>query len=295
MADPTREELLKRTNSKRITGTMTSAFKSDNPGDNFCLNARDAVLYYDENDGTAAPISIGKGGTPNNPAVLGGRVVGRIPWNADWQEVKSKWDAASVRLEGKGQLVCFDVRLKNMEDGFEPHPDVNPNGNLTNTFWFEGAYMEHIRDDAIENDQIMPGMIRDCYIEVANFLLSEQADSQGIRNPNAVTKVENVLFHSAAMPNSRSKNGKMGAGGVFKWRTGAGKVACKDCIFLIDVAPNNTNKWPAGTYNNCTAVIGPSYKINGRPPYIPTSVAVTRDMKVWETAKGRWLASHPAI
>lgn len=286
--------LLARTNRRVISGALTTAVKIDSPGDRFLLDGRGATCYYDENDSTGAPIAIGKGSQADSPAVVGARVFGRIPWDSSWQTVKDRWDAAAVRLEGKGTLYCYGVAIRNIEDGFEPHPAVNPNGNLTNTFVLERAYLEHIRDDAIENDQGMPGLIRDVYVEVCNRFLSEQLDSQGITNTAAVVRIDRCFVHMAPMPNARASDGQ-GYGGVFKWQGNAGKVAVTDSVFLLDEPPIATNAWPGGTYVNTRVVLGPKYPGTSRPSYLPSSVIVTRDLTVWTDAVAAFRARFPDL
>ncbi len=289
------DALLARTNKAVITGELTAPFRRDSPGDAFTLDARLATLYYDTSDSTAAPISIGKGATCKAPAVIGGRVIGRIPLAADWTEVKSKWDAAGVRLECTGQAVAYGIAVKNVEDGFEPHPALAANNNTTDTFLLDGSYFERIRDDAIENDQGMNGIIRDCYVEGGNTFLSEQTDSQNISNPGSIVEIDRCLIHMFPMPNSNQ--GGSGYLGLFKFRSGSGLVAMHDTVVLLDSVPkasSGNQPWPRGTYTNVTVVLGPSYPPL-RPSYLPASVAVTRDMTVWETARAAWVAAHPGL
>jgi hypothetical protein len=287
-------EALQRSNIVVLSGTATTEYRNDEPGDDFTLDARAWTGRWRTASYSHSMISIGNDGAPVAPSLVGGLVIGDVPWEATWQTVKDRWDASGVRIEGLNAQTYFHGRIKNMEDGYQMFPSSNPNGNATDTFLAQGIYMEHIRDDAFENDQVMPGAIVDCYIEGTNVFLSEQADSQDIHNPSAVVHVQDCLVHMIDMPNQYSSTGH-GYGQVFKWQgPGEGTVVVTDNMFLLDSFPIRDNPWPEGTYARNTVILGPSY--SGGTDYLPaTGVTVTRNMRIWRRAVAAWLRSHPAV
>jgi hypothetical protein len=291
---PSRNDLLARTNLQTITGQRTTPFRADRPGDLYALDARTCTLLFQTTDSNHCEITVGKWTPGTSPGIVGGYVVGQIPRDADWQTAKTNWDAAGIRLQGLGPQVCYDARITNMEDGFEPNPGTTASGNTTDTFLLDGAYMSWIRDDAVENDRVMNGVINDCLFDGVNRFLSEQADSTGTSNPTSVVTVTNCLVHLVPMPNVKSKSG-LGYGGAFKWKTGAGSVDVSDTIFLLDQPPIYAKPWPPGTYTNVTVILGPNYVTSTVPSYLPASVTVTSDTTIWHSARQLWLATHPPI
>jgi hypothetical protein len=291
---PSREQALGRSNIVVLSGTQTTEYRNDQPGDDFTLDARAWTGEWTTATNPHSMISIGKDGSASAPSLVGGEVIGDVPWDATWGTVKDRWDASGVRIEGADTQTYFDGRIKNMEDGYQMFPSADPNGNTRNTFLAEGIYMEHIRDDAFENDQVMPGSIADCYIEGTNVFLSEQASSQDIMNPSAVVRVRGCLVHMTDMPNDYASSGQ-GYGQVFKWQgSGAGTVVVTDSVFLLDSYPIRDNNWPPGTYSRNTVILGPGYA--GGTGYLPSSgVTVTTDTRIWHDAVAGWLDGHPAV
>jgi hypothetical protein len=291
---PSRQDALGRSNIVVLSGTQSTEYRNDHPGDDFTLDARAWTGEWTTAADSHSMISIGNDGSPSAPSVVGGVVMGDVPWDDTWQTVKDRWDASGVRIEGLNAQTYFDGRIKNMEDGYQMFPSSNPNGNMTDTFLAQGIYMEHIRDDAFENDQVMPGSIVDCYIEGTNVFLSEQADSQDIHNPSAVVHVRGCLVHMIDMPNDYSSIGH-GYGQVFKWQgSGAGTVVVEDCIFLLDSFPIRDNHWPPGAYSRNVVILGPEYA--GGTAYLPgPGVTVTTDLSIWRDAVAGWLGSHAEV
>jgi hypothetical protein len=287
-------EALDRSNIHVLSGTQTAQYRNDDPGDDFTLDARTWIGRWSTAADPDSMISIGKGGSASAPVVVGGSVIGDVPWDATWGTVKDRWDAAGIRIEGSNAQAYLDGRIKNMEDGYQMFPVSEPNGNTTDMFLAQGVYMEHIRDDAFENDQVMPGSIVDCYIEGTNVFLSEQASSQDIVNPSAVVHVRGCLVHMIEMPNENADGGT-GYGQVFKWQgSGAGTVVVTDSLFLLDSYPIRDNHWPSGSYARNTVILGPHYR--GGTGYLPSAgVRVTTDMNVWRSRVTAWLATHPPV
>ena len=242
--------------------------------------------------GSDSNLSIGKDCAAERTAVVGGSVKGTISHSLTWDEVKSKYDADGLRLEGKDWLASFDLSVKDIEDGLAPRVTEGTEGGNTVRFLLAGAYMNWIRDDAIEDDSLMSGVIRDVLIDGTNrFLSARPSSSSSYTNTGMVVEVKNVLVHMMAMPNDRDSVDGVGFGGIFKWSDAAGKVDVSDSIFLLDEQPLSDDPFPAGTYSHVTLVLGPDFQ-GSYPGSLPHGVKVTRKMSVWGKARRAWLKAH---
>jgi hypothetical protein len=241
-----------------------------------------------------SPISIGKGAPARGTVVVGGAVVGGLSRKATWQEVKACCDAEGLRLEGKGWMASFDFYAENVEDGFAPRVLDGTEAGSSDRFLISGAQMVRIRDDAVENDDLMSGTIRDSLFDGVNRFLSERPSSdRHYANSGSVVLIEDVLVRMEAMPNERAADG-LSHGSIFKWSEGAGSVVMRDSVVLLEKRPvssDDSNAFPPGRYSNVVVVLGPRFA-GPYPVRLPRGVRVTRDVGVWTAARDAWLDRH---
>lgn len=234
---------------------------------------------------------IGKDCGAAHTVTVGGTVTGTISHSLTWQEVKTDYDAGALRFEGNGWLASYGLRVTDIEDGFRPRVAAGAQQDNTVSFLLSGAYMNWIRDDTVEDDYLMSGVIKDSLIDGTNrFVSARPTEGTNYTNHGMVVTIRDVLVHMKAMPNARAGDG-VGFGGIFKWSDAAGKVDMSDSIALLDERPIDDEPFPAGTYSNVTLVLGPDFK--GRyPTALPNGVRVTRKMRVWRQARRAWLDAH---
>lgn len=238
------------------------------------------------------------------PSIFGFAVVGAQSRDLPWRVMKAMWDGDALHVKGcKGNLTVSDVYWDNVEDGLGPMPGLN-HWSLRN------AYLRYIRDDAIENDDLIPGEVVNCLIDGCFTFLSQRPEPP--RSSDAVTTIQDCIIHVEAQPHDgipgkawRDKNIPVGAGKMnrapgmlFKWEAGAGTVVMKNCFVKIDgVSVNGIEdlRFPPGEYENVTLV----WLGEGKYPMpVPPGVSITDDESVWGLARRRWIerlpASHPA-
>jgi hypothetical protein len=244
------------------------------------------------NFGALSNLSVGKDCGAIGTAVVGGTVAGTISHSLTWDEVKSQYDADALRFEGTDWLASFGLSAQDVEDGFAPRVADGTEQDNTVLFLLSGSHMDWIRDDAVEDDDLMSGVIRDTLIDGTNrFLSARPSASATFTNHGMVVTIRNVLVHMKAMPNDRDKNDGLGFGGIFKWSDGAGKVAVSDSIFLLDEQPLSDEPFPPGTYSHVVVVLGPDF-VGHYPTALPSGVRVTRKLGVWRKARRAWLDAH---
>jgi hypothetical protein len=244
------------------------------------------------NFGDLSNLSIGKDCGAARTVVVGGAVTGTISHSLTWNEVKSQYDADGLRFEGKSWLASFGLSVQDIEDGFAPRVAEGTEQDNTIPFLLKGAYMDWIRDDAIEDDGLMSGVIKNTLIDGTNrFLSARPSASATSTNHSMVVTITNVLVHMKAMPNERDKADGIGFGGIFKWSDAAGEVEMSDSIFLLDEQPLTDEPFPPGTYSHVILVLGPDFVGRYRTS-LPDGVTVTRKLWVWRKARSAWLDAH---
>jgi hypothetical protein len=136
--------------------------------------------------------------------------------------VKEHDNSLGLRLEGNVWMASYHLRVSDIEDGFRPRVRDGMQRRTKVRFLLSGAYMDWIRDDAVEDDDLMPGVVEDTLIDGTNrFLSARPVEGSHFANHHMVVKVRDVLVHMKAMRNGRASDGR-GFGGIFKWSDQAG-------------------------------------------------------------------------
>jgi hypothetical protein len=289
---PSQQQALARKATARETGVARGQLRVSASADQ-TFDLRGYIVRYwpSAGDPDEYPIVIGKDDPAVGTAVVGGAVVGHLPRSATWQSIKDCCDADALRLEGRGWIASYGFYAENVEDGFAPRV---PETGGDDRFLLQGCYMRYVRDDAVENDDVMSGTISDCLFDgVSRFLSERPSEGTDVANPASVVTIDHVLVHMQPMPNDRSADG-MGAGSIFKWSTASGSVVMSHSVIYVE-EPSQTNvgadAFPPGTYRDVTLVLGHRYEGAYRVP-LPPGVTVTRDVSVWDRARAAWLARH---
>ena len=294
----TREEALARPSIVVMRGRADGQFRVL-AHDNETFDLRGYVFEYwpPAVDADLSPISIGKDAPATGTVVVGGTVIGKLPTDATWLEIKACCDAEALRLEGHGWMASFDLVAENVEDGFAPRVvDGTEEGNV-DRFLLAGAYLRRVRDDAVENDDLMSGTIRDCLFDGVNrFLSARPSEAREYSNTSSVVTIDHVLARMEAMPNEASQDG-FGHGSIFKWDAAAGTVVMRDSIIYLEEMPHSSlasNAFPEGQYSDVVVVLGPDFE-GEYPVALPPGVRVTRDVSVWAAARDDWLRRHAGL
>ncbi|MEM7599941.1 MAG: hypothetical protein AAF357_00835 [Verrucomicrobiota bacterium] len=240
-----------------------------------------------------------------NASLSGLSVIGLQSPDLPWRVVKEMWDGdALLAKHCEGSLTVKDVYFRNTEDGLGP-------GDGLDHWTLERAWMEDIRDDAIENDDLVPGAVINCLIDGCFVFLSQRAPDG--RVDELTTVVRDSLIRVSAQPHDGAEGkpwrdrfieigeDRIGRapGMFFKWAGSSGRVEMRECILqmsAISINGEDDMRFPPGTYENVTLVW------SGEGPYpvpLPSGVTLTNDQNVWEEARASWIEglpkSHPGL
>jgi hypothetical protein len=277
---PTRQEALARPSVVVASGQTASQYKVGAPPIDTTYDLRDltSTAYP---FGTTYPLSFGKVTPGTRTVIEGGTVLGQAPTSWTWQQMKSTYDGAALLLFGQDHEVSYDLRADDVFDFIRPRP---PSGDLNGArFLIDGCYATTVRDDAIENDNEMTGTIRNCVFDGIN---SGVSIGQNVKNPSAVTTIDDSTFIFRAMPNTNAPDG-IGHAVLFK-QMGGGQVVMHDDLVCYSETPIGSHRllnWMPGTYSNVTIVLGPGFDGDGDgdltdldyPGTLPSGVTQTRD------------------
>jgi hypothetical protein len=226
--------------------------------------------------------------------VRGGEVRGLLHHLAPWHVWKLHGDGDGMRIEAGGPYEIVGTRIDNVEDGFAPRGDARAD------FSIRDVYVTQVHDDAIENDEVRSGSLRDSFIQTHTFY-----SARGKSNPAAVFTVENCVVELILQPHQGGSDAEdlntragypfpdgLGCGVLWKmdWDEPAnsGKVDVRDSVFLIprqSTSSNRAMQWAPGVYKNVTLV----WLGKGEYPWqAPAGVTITRDRAVFDQAKARF-------
>ena len=240
------------------------------------------------------PLTFGEDWSPVSRVVtVGGRVSSTMPdksWNYLYYVKDS--NGAGLRVVVRDWTASYGLTATNVWDGYGPV--VREGGEQDNKarFLLEGSYLKGIHDDAVENDDLLSGTVRDCLFDGVFVGFSEQPpDYVSYSNRGSVLKVHRVIARFAPSV----QDGKLGSGMVFKWIDyQAGTVDVRHSIFFVEKNSNQNlagQRFPRGTYKDVTLILGPDFK-GPWPVRLPPGVRVTRDVSVYTKARDAWLARH---
>ncbi len=86
--------------------------------------------------------------------IIGGTIIGQVDQKSDWRTVYDHGNSAGVRIEDAPNAIIKDWRISNTWDA------IRVSWNSQN-FLIEDVWVTNARDDAVENDRLQSGTIRD--------------------------------------------------------------------------------------------------------------------------------------
>jgi hypothetical protein len=233
---------------------------------------------------------------PGKNCVRNLRVVGQQSRSLTWREMKESYDGDAILFKRyTGALTVEHVWLDNVMDGISPRSTDN-----TSPWIVRGVYARNVRDDFIENDQCLPGIVDDVLVDGTFTFVSTRPGKRQPCPAANTTVVRRSLVRLQCQPHAdRATEAKYpscdagtGHGQLWKWSTAAGPVAVTDSIFVVPTHSVNGPKamgFPRGTYTNVALVwlgLGPY------PGELPAGVHVIHDESHWHAARTHWLVRH---
>lgn len=291
-----------------LTGTTSTKYNNPSPanGTNFVLNGWVSTAVSGPGKGEAW--DEGSVTAPNAVCVKGGVIKGLIDLSLDWRYVHDQINGFGYRTFGTGLQSLDGVRVFNVEDGWKPR-ECPTTADQCSTFANAGAhmlmkntYMSGMRDDAIENDDFLPGDIQDSLFDGMYTFLSEQLQStsgEGVGpNEDPYIRLTNVYVR---MYNTNPPNN--GSYVWFKWKgsTSHHMLKITDSVFAMTSAPNTDpgSGWGSLAIPSGTQWIGTNYILwlgsgtyGGPKPAGVTYLEGQAAIDKWGNVRNTWLTSH---
>ena len=237
---------------------------------------------------------------PQDVCVFRGVINGHIPLDWSWEaahDVGGTGDRTYTR-----RLVLIDgARVHNVEDGWKPRE--LPEFSNTGIMQMRNTYMTGIRDDAIENDNFMPGIIEDSLFDGVHTFLSEQ--NQSGRKPLTLGPEEDrfiriLRVYVRLCPTNSNGNGSPGR--WFKWQprgTVNHNLVIMDSVFATQ-GPSPEDHWGALNFPAGSTFLGTNYILwLGTPgeyrATVPPGVIFLEGeaaLAKWNEVRNTWLTTH---
>jgi hypothetical protein len=278
----------------RVDGTLPT-YRMGSVADDRTYDLRRATIvgYPDIN---RYALLFGKHGPGDATCVLGGKIVGQQSRAFTWHTMK-RLDGDGLNFRSQGGIVD-GIRVDNIEDG------ISTIGGDPAGVTIRNAHLTYIRDDCIENDAIVAVRVQDSLLDGCFNGVSERPGLGGSPpppSPGEGLTLDGVLMRVRPMPYDRSRAlcgqnaaDGLGGGGFFKWSRHANRLVVRNTVLLAERGSVNCGasmSFPGdGVYENVTLVWLGEGSYPGRLP--PSGVTVTRDRRIWDEARARWLARH---
>jgi hypothetical protein len=248
---------------------------------------------------TRSPFAIGTDRPATETCLVGGTVQGGADDKLPWELYHSDYNAACVTIVARGWAEVRGLRCDDLEDGIRPQESgVNTNDGF---IYVTGTHLTRIRDDCIENDFTLGGLLQDNLWEQCNTGVSERpSGGRSWPTPRSETlTLDHMLIGLYETPHDRDGDPATGENGLFKWSSSANHLVIKCSIFKVDSESLNgadAMAVPAGTVVDDSQCPGhPSTIVwlgNGRYPAPTAGLRVVTDPAIWQDAVDTWKAAH---
>jgi hypothetical protein len=248
---------------------------------------------------TNSPFAAGTRTPGQRTCVVGGTIRGQADDSKPWQVYHDDYNAACVKIIALEWMEVHGLRCDNVEDGIKPQESaVNANNAR---FTVSGTYLTRIRDDCMENDYTVGGLLQDNLWEQCNTGISERPSrDRSWQTPASETLVlDRMLIGLYATPHIEDGKTVMGENALFKWSSSGNKVVIKCSIFKVDSVSLNgtrTMAMPPGTVvDDSECPDRPSTIVwlgGGDYPAWTAGMRVVGDIAVWDKAVAAWKVAH---
>jgi hypothetical protein len=231
--------------------------------------------------------------------IIGGTVLGQADDEKTWDFYHDEHNAACVKILAREWMQVRGTRCDNVEDGMKPQESsVNANNAQ---FYISGTYLTRIRDDCMENDYTVGGVLYDNLWEQCNTGISERPSrDRSWSTPESETLVlDRMLIGLYETPHIEDGEVVMGENALFKWSDSGNRVVIKCSLFKVDSVSLNGESamaMPAGTVvDDSECPDNPSTIVwlgGGEYPAWTAGMRVVSDRSVWTDAVDAWKAAH---
>lgn len=237
---------------------------------------------------------------PNNLCVNNGVINGHIPLEWDWTTTHD-YGGSGDRTVFSGLSSINNVRIHNVEDGvkFRERGDEVEYSNV-GKWHSSGLYMTAIRDDAVENDDFIPGTVEDSLFDGIWTFYSEQWQTAGPNSTIGPDEDTNVYVNNVLVRLYTTNNNEVGGGKWFKIQgdTPHHQIHISNSIFAVDKEPRHG--WgsldiPAGTTwsgTNYILWLGTPGTYVGPKPSGVIFMEGQQALDKWNESRNSWLTAH---
>lgn len=223
-------------------------------------------------------------------AIQGGLFAGEVPQASDW--LHTYCNSAALRLEGSPKVSVRELRMRRVWDGIRFDEG-------TSDFRIARVWMSEVRDDCVENDNLMAGRIRDSLLDGC-FAGISVAPINGTRKQPTV-RLERVLLRMKQYP----YRGKLGHALPIKVQErGGARFQIHDSIFAVDTVnviggQHIELMWSSISQcgSNKLLWLGPGDlpAIYEGAPSCFQRLSGSEAREAWELARSRWIHENPGV
>jgi Ca2+-binding RTX toxin-like protein len=124
----------------------------------------------------------------SNVVIDGGTINGKIDMTSDWRDVYSNGNSAALRTEYTPNVVIRDWRITDTWDAVRVSTG-------SQNFLIENVWVTNARDDAVENDKLNSGSIRDSLFDgVLSGISLDPSSSSPVDGHNEDVTIDGVLL-----------------------------------------------------------------------------------------------------
>jgi hypothetical protein len=269
-----------------LSGTRTATYSNRTLAAGTKIDARAVTMYA----GLSNPFPLNLDGQPG-VCLAGGTVLGDYNRSWTWEQMHDRSNTG-LRFQN-GNFTVDGLRVDNVTDGVRP---------IDGPFVIRQSYFSYVRDDCVENDHVLPGLIEDslfdgCYVAIAERP-SSAIIASGYDGRNDVLTIRNTLIRLQPMPGPDGYGASVrGHGPFFKWSDRSTKLALHNNVFMAEQSSmgSGRNMGIPGNLESCSNNVRVWLGAGNYPAPLPSCFTITRDRAVWDRAVANWKAQHPHV
>jgi hypothetical protein len=213
--------------------TLTTQWKVGQPRPDtaYILDKVTSLAYPDHLGPSESVFVVGMRSPALRGCVVGGYVQGQMADTVTWEQAHARHNGACLLFVGTGSIDIRNLRCDNVEDGVRPEETArNANDATLN---ISGTYFTRVRDDCIENDFVLGGVLADNLWEQCNTGVSERPPSSAasFTSPKGESLTLDHMVLGLYVNQHRAGPGE---NVLFKWSSSANTLVIKCSMLKVD-------------------------------------------------------------
>jgi hypothetical protein len=221
---------------------------------------------------------------------------GNIPLSWTWEQAHANGTSGIRTTVASGPATVGCARLHDVEDGWRPREQPYPTNR--GVMDAHDLYMTGIRDDAIEDDNFMPGTIRDSLLDgVYTFLSEQNQQNHGDWQGTTIGPGEDRFIHlDHVYVRLHRTNPDRGPGRWFKWQprgVQSHRLEINNSVLAVDSEPRSWDIPPGTVWGDGNLILwlgGGTYP-GPRPAGVPVLQGASALAK-WDLVRNNWLVAR---